>query len=669
MNCRVLVGMLGLFAVGCAQTGAPIPRLGRALPRAEMTPLPSIREAIDKRPTVSAYKTILPKLPSEAQVTASAPQPATTAPTAPAETTADADVGQVSSAEEPAPRVVAEPVTPPIAPTDPAPADPAAVPAAPPTDSVPAAADSTGVNSSAESGPAAPAIGSSLEPTTAGPMPTAIPADPSASEPPAESQPTPADAIPSATPAESEPAPAESPSAGAPAEPSAAPAELKPGPVGADAAPLAAPSAAPAGGGALEVIDPAEHPELRPSDSASADEAPPPSRVQPVSLPPTAANTTRDAAKPSDSDPAIKRASTDAETSRADAEAKAEAEIRSGSALKTTVNPGKLLGMSVATVGTEAISRHQLQRALDEYSQANIPPNTRLGPDEIEMLAEHLLEDLIKRSLIIQEAKRTFLKSDKQMKSFNDFADKRWREEEFPKLLRKYEVKSEAELNRALARKGRSVKSLMEAYRMEQLKTEFVRGRLASRLKAGYPELKAYYQAHIQNYDRPAQVTWREIMVKTDQAGDPTGARRTAEAALARIKRGEDFVAVAKAVSQGPTAADGGKRVTEPKASAAPAVNAALETLVPGQVSAVLEGPGGFYVVRVDERRAAGPAPFPDVQKQVFAAWFEENFERELDSYLKKLRSQTIVTYWRSDGGKKPDPTVEKAAQRTKGSP
>jgi peptidyl-prolyl cis-trans isomerase SurA len=65
----------------------------------------------------------------------------------------------------------------------------------------------------------------------------------------------------------------------------------------------------------------------------------------------------------------------------------------------------------------------------------------------------------------------------------------------------------------------------------------------------------------------------------------------------------------------------------------------------------VIEGPTSFHVVRVEGRRAAGPATFAEVQDKVRQEIRQEKIRRESNAYLEKLRRETVITTVFDDPG------------------
>ena len=112
--------------------------------------------------------------------------------------------------------------------------------------------------------------------------------------------------------------------------------------------------------------------------------------------------------------------------------------------------------------------------------------------------------------------------------------------------------------------------------------------KLSEGRKVELPEMLKYYNEHLHDkeYDRPAQITWRELVVEKGHHPNPADARRKADNLLARLNRGEDFATLARTESEGPSSirAQGGLMQTSPGSYAVEAVNQAPQpAFEPGQ--------------------------------------------------------------------------------------
>ncbi len=185
---------------------------------------------------------------------------------------------------------------------------------------------------------------------------------------------------------------------------------------------------------------------------------------------------------------------------------------------------------------------------------------------------------------------------------------------------------------------------MKDTFRQSFLARGFMEHQLGARMKIELPEMLAYYNAHLKEFDRPAQDSWREVVVEVDKCPDRAAARRKAEELFARLRRGDDFAKVAEAESAGPNRSRGGLWETAPGSYGVEAVNAALRTLPIGEISPILEGPSSYHIVRVEARRPAGPANFAEVQDKIKRTLRGQKVQRETTTYLDKLRKQMVIT-------------------------
>jgi peptidyl-prolyl cis-trans isomerase SurA len=229
-----------------------------------------------------------------------------------------------------------------------------------------------------------------------------------------------------------------------------------------------------------------------------------------------------------------------------------------------------------------------------------------------------------------------------------EVADRVWREEQLQPLLARFAVESEQQLREKFTAEGRSLDAMRQAFRQDFLAQAYLHDKLKGRIKIELPDLLRYYNEHVQNreFDRPAQITWRDLVVETGKYPHRDQARRKADGLREKLRRGADFAQLARAESDGPTSARnlGGLMQTSPDGYAVKAVNDALQVLPIGQVSEVLEGPTSLHIVRVENRRPAGPATFEEVQDKIRSTLSDQKFQAERTAFLARLRERTIIS-------------------------
>ncbi|WP_337177869.1 peptidylprolyl isomerase [Paludisphaera sp.] len=308
----------------------------------------------------------------------------------------------------------------------------------------------------------------------------------------------------------------------------------------------------------------------------------------------------------------------------------------------------KQAGMAAARVGDEVVTLGELRTAVKEAVQRQGGKVSELSREELNYVAQNVLATLIDRTLMVQEAKHKLKNDEKQLLRLQEAADGYWREYELPPLLRQHYVQDEHQLRRKFEREGRSLPELQSNFRQEFVAHSFMMQMIGDRVDVGLPEMLKYYEEHKndeRNHRQPA-IIWREILVDKTRHATPAEARAKADALLARVRRGEDFAAVAAAESEAPALikAAGGLMETAPGGYVVAAVNRAIEALPLDTVSDVVEGPDSFHVLRVEARRPGGPASFAELQDSIRAALRERKTQEQRRLLLASLRKKTIVT-------------------------
>ena len=489
---------------------------------------------------------------------------------------------------------------------------------------------------------AAPAVAAAPAAEAAGDLPPAVEADPTAAPPELPELP---DAV------EAPPADAEDPLLGP--SPELMPAVEPPPPTEPAAA---APAVEPADEDPLLGPAPELMPAVEPEPEPAAEATPKPAPAPAPALEPAGADEPGEpepAAPPSAAAPPLEPAPSSAVAARSPI--RRDAAIRQVSTASAPPSGAdvddsrwKEAGRAAARVGDEVITLRELVTAVNEFVRKQGGGKaSQLPPEAQNQVAQMVLASLIERTLVVQEAKRQ-LKDEKNISKIRDTADQFWRENEMPHLLRQYGVQNERELRRKYHEGGRTLADVQSDFRQDFIAHSYVMGKIGDKIDAGLPDMLKYYEEHKNdpaNHRSPV-IVWREILVDKHKHASPAEARAKIDAALARIRKGEDFAAVARAESEGPSriTADGGLMETAPGSYVVAAVNQALDSLPLNAVGDVVEGPDSFHVLRVESRRGGGPASFAELQDQIRAPLRERKLNEQRQALTDGLRKQTVVT-------------------------
>jgi foldase protein PrsA len=144
------------------------------------------------------------------------------------------------------------------------------------------------------------------------------------------------------------------------------------------------------------------------------------------------------------------------------------------------------------------------------------------------------------------------------------------------------------------------------------------------------------------------QVRFRVIVLTTES---------DAQAALQRLKNGEDFATVAQQVSQDTASKDsGGEQDWLPRGMTEPALDEALFSLDIGQISDVITGTNALFIIQVEERQDQRETT--DTQKgllgqQAYQQWLIQLRDRVgVTTSLSNAQRNTLLTVVQNETAK-----------------
>jgi peptidyl-prolyl cis-trans isomerase D len=144
----------------------------------------------------------------------------------------------------------------------------------------------------------------------------------------------------------------------------------------------------------------------------------------------------------------------------------------------------------------------------------------------------------------------------------------------------------------------------------------------AGQAQVSEQEIADYYAEHRDDrFQEPEQIHSRQILIRVAPTADDdarAAARKKAEELLAKLKAGEDMAALAKKHSQDAISASKGGDLGFLARGRMPAeFDEAAFALQPGELSDVVSSASGFHLIRVEERREAGPKPIEAVRDEI----------------------------------------------------
>ncbi len=293
---------------------------------------------------------------------------------------------------------------------------------------------------------------------------------------------------------------------------------------------------------------------------------------------------------------------------------------------------GEVVEDVIAQVNDQIITRSDLERAEEQLKQD--AQQTGASPADLADRQKTLLRDLIDQQLLLSRGKELGINADAEVIRRLD------------EIRKQNKLDSMEDLEKAARQQGVSFEDFKANIRNSIISQQVVRDEVGRRLQMSAASEQAYYEAHKAEFSQPEQVRLSEILVPTP--ADATDAmveqaKTKAEGIAKQIKAGDKFEDLAKLVSGGQTAAQGGDLGLFKRGALAKVLEDQTFDLQPGQSTAPIRTRQGFVILKVTEHQAAGVPPLKDVEPQVQEAMYTEEMQPALRAYLTKLREGAYI--------------------------
>jgi peptidyl-prolyl cis-trans isomerase SurA len=267
----------------------------------------------------------------------------------------------------------------------------------------------------------------------------------------------------------------------------------------------------------------------------------------------------------------------------------------SAAAAQAAATPRPGVSESVAAiVNDEIISTYDLgQRVRLLIATSGVQPTEQTLPQ----FEREALVSLIDERLQMQELRRV----EKEQK-FNIIAT----DEEVNTELDGYAKQNNmtgAQFLALLGQQGIGADTFRQQLRAQLSWQAWIRGRYGSRLRIGEDQIKALQQRMAADASKP-QYEISEVFIDSNRVGGRQTAIEGAQQLVTQMQQGAPFAAVARQFSASATAAAGGEAGWISPGEMPPEVDAALQQLRPGQLSAPIPVKDGVYIIYLKDKRS-----------------------------------------------------------------
>lgn len=287
----------------------------------------------------------------------------------------------------------------------------------------------------------------------------------------------------------------------------------------------------------------------------------------------------------------------------------------------------------VAVVNGTDISQTDFDKEVGRYEQQMAMMGQTPNPQQLAEIKDKVLNGLIDRELLYQESQKEGLKASKSEVDERISALKQRfpSEEEFKKTIEKLGL-NEAGL-RSQFEKELAIKALLDK-------------KFAGKVTVTDQEMKKFYDENPDYFKTPERVRASHILVKVEpnaSEADKAKARQKIEDVQKKVKKGEDFAALAKQYSDCPSSAKGGDldyfqrgQMVGPFQDAAFAMNV-------GEVSDIVETQFGYHLIKVTDKKPAGTVSFEESKDKIKSYLEQQKMGEEVSQYAAQLKKTAKI--------------------------
>ena len=253
--------------------------------------------------------------------------------------------------------------------------------------------------------------------------------------------------------------------------------------------------------------------------------------------------------------------------------------------------------------------------------------------NQVASVQTEVLESMIRREILYQESRKSGIKPDENAVN-----------KEIETLKKQFS--NETEYKNELSRRSITEEMLRSRLGRSSSVQQYIERQFAKKVKVTDTEIMAYYGSHLDLFKQMLQVRVSHILIQSDsqwEASRKQEARRKAEQALKSLKKGQDFAALAREQSDGPTRTDGGDLGYIKMGQLEKQLESVVFSLKPGETSEVIETGYGFHLFKVIDRKPETILAYDNVKEQIQQYLVQEKAKQEADLHAKTLREKAVV--------------------------
>jgi peptidyl-prolyl cis-trans isomerase SurA len=225
-------------------------------------------------------------------------------------------------------------------------------------------------------------------------------------------------------------------------------------------------------------------------------------------------------------------------------------------------------------------------------------------------------------------------------------------------IKKENKIESDEALVAALKSENMTLADLRKQLERTMMVQQVQQQEIMQKLQVTDTELKAYYEAHKEEFGTVPSITLREITINVPTTAQGINvaqddeAKAKAEQVRTKIIAGEPFARLASDYSDSGSKANGGLVGPLQKSDLSEDLQKAIEGLKTGGVTPVLRTSRGYQIIKIEALQETTTRSFEDARGDIADKLAGTKREGEYKKYITRLRTEAIID-WKNDEVKK----------------
>ncbi len=212
--------------------------------------------------------------------------------------------------------------------------------------------------------------------------------------------------------------------------------------------------------------------------------------------------------------------------------------------------------------------------------------------------------------------------------------------------IKKINKLSDDTLRRKLELDGLSYDEYRKQIKDKLLRARLVNWEVKSKIVITDEDIKAYYQAHLEEYGGHTKYDLRHILIKVSPNADSVEierARQQINTIYERLQKGDPFEKMAAEFSEAPSAVRDGHLGVFDLNILSDQIKQALNGLETKQFSKVVETNQGYQIFYIENVIQSGGRGIDEVRTEIQEKLFAEIVDQKFEDWIKKLRQRSHI--------------------------